>query len=154
MAAKPKPSPKGDPLVERMDAFAGELLTAAQVVPKEGEQGVDFRDKLDTFREVARWVSVKKGMSDAGGGESIHEFKARIHAEDGEADRRAPRRFGPRRVISTPPNSGGAALDAIKGRLPDANPRHDAGGGNGVERASLGAAGSLGLIHPGGDGDE
>lgn len=146
--AKTDVSNKSDPLVTRLDGFANSLLDKAQ-----GE-GVDFRDTLDAFKEAVRWVGVKKGMSDGGGGESIHEFKARIHSEDSEADRRAPRRFGPRRVITTPPNSGGAALDAIKGRLPDANPGHDAGGGNGAERSSLGAAGSLGQLYPSGDGDE
>ena len=146
--AKPKPPPKGDPLVERLDTFANVLLDKAS------GDGIDFRDQLDAFKEAARWIAVKKGLGDGGGGESIHEFKARIHAEDSEADRRASRRFGPRRVVSTPPNSGGRALDAIKGRLPDANPRNDAGGGNGAQRASLGAAGSLGELYPSGDGDD
>ena len=153
-AAKPKEAPKGDPLIARVDEFAGQLLTAAQAPVQEGAQPVDFRDKLDVLKELVRWVAVKKGLDSGDNGGGIDEFKRRLREDDSAADKGAPRRFGPRRVISRPPNSGGNALDAIKGRLPDANPGDHAGGRNGAQRASVGAAGSLGQLYPGGDGDE
>ena len=149
MPAKPKPPPKGDPLVERLDTFANVLLDKAS------GDGIDFRDQLDAFKEAARWIAVKKGLGDGGSGESLAEFKQRIHAEASEADRRTARSIrGPRVAIREPPRSGGHALDAIKGRLPDANPRNDAGGGNGAQRASVGAPGSLGDILAGDDGHD
>lgn len=160
MAKQPaKPPPKGDPLIARMDAFADNLLTVAQATAPEGKQELEFRDKLDAFREVARWMAVKKGFSDGGSGigESLAEFKSRVRAEDdGKADLGTSRRFARtiRAIPKHPTGAGGPALDAIKARLPGANHGHDAGGGNGAERASIGAAGSLGELYPSGDGDD
>jgi hypothetical protein len=155
---KPKPERGGDPLIARLDAFANSLLDTVQAPVKEGEQPVEFRDRLDVLKELIRWVSVKKGIPDDDKGEHLNEFKRRLRQDDGTSDsgKIDPGRY-PRTITRLPSKStarGGSALDAIKARIPSTNAGDDAGGGNGAVGPRVGAFVGSGSLHSGGDGDE
>ena len=149
---KPKPDKGGDPLIARMDAFAGQLLDKVQ------GDGIEFRDQLDAFRELARWVAAKKGIDTEKGGSSIADFQRRLEPPYGAPHSGAPGHGLAPRIISRHPRkpggTGGSALDAIKARIPGADSGDDAGGGNGVIRAGPGSSVGLGLVHAGDDGDD
>lgn len=150
---KPKPDKGGDPLIARMDAFAGQLLDKVQA------EGIEFRDQLDAFKELARWIAVKKGAIDPSkGGESLDDFRRRLEAPNGAAHSGAPGHGLAPRIISRHPRkpggTGGSALDAIKARIPGADSGDDAGRGNGAVSAGLGPPVGLGSVRLSDDGDE
>ena len=149
---KTKPESGKDPLVARLDAFAGQLLDKVQ-----GE-GIEFRDQLDAFRELARWVAAKKGIDTEKGGSSIADFQRRLEPPYGAPHSGAPSHGLAPRVISRHPRkpggTGGSALDAIQARIPSADSGDDAGRGNGTVSASLSPDGGDRLVHAGDDGDE
>ena len=150
---KPKPDKGGDPLIARMDTTAGLLLDKVQ------GDGVELRDRLDVFKELARWIAVKKGIDPEGkGGSSIDDFKRRLEPPYGAPHSGAPGHGLAPRVISRHPRkpggTGGSALDAIKARIPSANPGDDAGRGNGAVSASLSAPISSGGFCSSDDGDD
>lgn len=155
---KPKPDKSGDPLIARLDAFANSLLDTVQTVPKEGEQTIEFRDKLDVLKELIRWVGVKKGIPDGDNGGGIDDFKRRLEPPYGAPHSGAPGHGLAPRIISRHPRkpggTGGSALDAIKARIPGTNSGDDAGRGNGTVSASLSPAGGGGGFHTSDDGDE
>ena len=149
---KPKPDKGGDPLIARMDAFAGTLLDKVQA------EGIEFRDQLDAFRELARWVAAKKGIDTEKGGSSIADFQRRLEPPYGAPHSGAPGHGLAPRAISRHPRkpggTGGSALDAIKARIPSTNAGDDAGGRNGAVGPSVSPLGSPGFVRAGDDGDD
>jgi len=134
---KLKQSRRDNEFLGKMDDFANELMDKARV------DDVSLQTRLDTFKELARWVAVKNRLSDLGdaGGESLDELRRRLRASQ------APPRSGAARAANRggdpftssygrygryyPDGEGGAALDAIKRKLPGADDGDDAGPGAG-----------------------
>jgi hypothetical protein len=122
-------------IILKQEALALDLLKSA-----ENCDSLDM--KMDLFERVGKWVSIKNKLeNDDGGG--IADYKRKLHAASGEADKHpAARRSG-----RDSQANGGARLNAIKSRIPAGNDggsdRH--GGDSGDEDAPpAGHAGSNG----------
>jgi hypothetical protein len=119
---------KSDNLVEKLDAFALELLAATE--------GGGVQQKVDIFKEIARWVGIKNRLDtgDTDEGSRLNGYRDQLAnpaPPPAEPDRpgRAINKPGAARAASlkrwakdggpdTADDNGGSALDAIKSRLP------------------------------------
>lgn len=127
-----------DPFVDRMDTFANDLMDKA----KDVEVGLQAR--TDVFKAICGYLAVKHRITDTdGAGESLVDLRRKLNApqappRSGKARVPTPAIGGDpftaawnRRGIHYPDGQGGAALDAIKRKLPGADAGDDADAGDG-----------------------
>lgn len=128
---------KSDSLVFKLDQFASDLIGGCKDVP--------IQQRVDIFKEVARWVGIKNRLDEASDeGAVLHGYRDKLAGSDApeakpDPDRRARgglfegQRAGARKGGAarwgnnndTANDYGGSALDAIKSRLPRTDPRGD-----------------------------
>lgn len=97
-------------IILKQEALALDLLA-------EASKSDNLDMKMDLFEKVGKWVWIKNKLEDDGAG-GIADYKRRLHAESSEADKRPTAR----RSRGAEQN-GGARLDAIKSRIPQADAR-------------------------------
>ena len=114
-----------DDLVVSVDEFAKELMGLAR------NSDNPLQVRLDVFRDLARWVSIKHKINEnEDGTDELDEFRNRIKgSKEGKiTSRKHPRgdERGGYRKRKTPIEYGGSALAAIRRSLPRSNPGDDA----------------------------
>jgi len=152
------PKKKPDDLVVRLDSVASSLLDKATA------EGVGLQEGLDCFKEVARWVAIKKGLTPPDGGESLDELKRKLGQANGTTGGRTARgkplsggnQFAAShaRFAHRPDGDGGSALDAIRAKVPRPDIGDDAGAGHAAIGAGAGNGGPLRNLHIDDDGDD
>ena len=119
-----------DELVSSVDEFAKELMGLAR------NADTALQVRLDVFRDLARWVSIKHKINDSEDGtDELDEFRNRIkNPQTGKAAQgkhlRGDNRGGYRNRRKTTPEYGGSALAAIRRSLPRPNSGDDADHGH------------------------
>lgn len=128
-------------IILKQEALALDLLKAAET-----SDNLDM--KMDLFEKVGKWVWIKNKLEDDGAG-GIADYKRRLHAESSETDKRPTAR----RSRGAEQN-GGARLDAIKSRIPQADARsHDGDSGDSGDEDTI-DDGNGGGLHSGLHGDQ
>ena len=122
-------------IVHRQEELAIRLLDRALdkaeapggvAVPK-NEPPIDVQ--LDVFAKVGQWVAVKNKLTEMEDTQ-LDEFKRRIHADQGKADKK--------RAYDA--DAGGTPLRRLQARLPSASARGDDGDRDDLEREDPAAA--------------
>ena len=123
-------------IILKQEALALDLLKSA-----ENCDNLDM--KMDLFEKVGKWVWIKNKLEDDGAG-GIADYKRRLHAESSETDKH-PAAGRSRRKTA---DNGGAALAALKSRLPGiagADDNSDSGGSSGEDAIDDGNSGGGGI---------
>lgn len=136
-----KPPGKADPLIDRMDKLSNALMDKAEIVD------VTLQAALDVHKQVASWLAIKNRLTDLDetpGG--LDELRRRLRSAETPPRRGAAREPGKggdhfnaarhalhSRGIRYPDGEGGAALDAIKRRIPGSDPGDADGAGDDSE---------------------
>ncbi len=142
MPAKGKTS-KTDTFIVEMDSFAKDLLDLAKGVNVISEDQVPLLTRLDVFRQLAQWVSIKNRLSEADPEGDVLDGlrnKLRKGPPGGGTTRGKTARGGNQFGASWaahgskyPDGDGGSALEAIKRALPRPDAGDDGGAGDGAE---------------------
>ncbi len=109
MLTKPK-----DPLIDRMNEFAGRLLTAA-------EGAASLQDKIAVLKEVGGWIAIKHRLMEEGerGTRPKNGGKRRGFEHDSpEQQRQRALRRWRRKSNAEPDCQEGSQLAALRARLP------------------------------------
>lgn len=75
-----------DPVVDQMNSFALALLVAAREAKVETAAGemdhLSIAERVNVFREVARWISIKNRLPEPSEGGDLDDYRARLGVRD------------------------------------------------------------------------